>query len=113
MAINGEVFKTLEERQGAFNAFCNGNRYCVLCPCFNAHNNNKDCALAWLELDCKKPHRTMKEIVKELKEISTSLKSRSLNLFGYNDVTIKGKTGCQYFSDLANEIETAWNGRAK
>ena len=53
MATNGEVFKTLEGRQESFNAFCNEYRYCVLCPCFNAHNNNKDCALAWLELQRK------------------------------------------------------------
>jgi Lar family restriction alleviation protein len=49
MATNEEVFKTLEERQEAFMEFCLAQGYCGKCPCLNARNNYKNCALAWLE----------------------------------------------------------------
>lgn len=53
MATNREVFKTLEERIGAFSAFCFEHMSCVRCPCFNVRFNNNSCALVWLKLEHK------------------------------------------------------------
>ena len=108
---NEEVFKTIKERDDAFVEFCNAQNYCGKCPCFsfNPFINKKNCAFKWLALEYKKPHRTMEKIIEELKEISKSSRLRSSYCFANTDVTIKGKVVHQYFSDLANEIETAWN----
>lgn len=44
---NEEKYRTLDERQSAFQEYCS--RYsCPSCKHFNNRNNNRNCALAWL-----------------------------------------------------------------
>lgn len=44
---NEEKYRTLDERQSAFQEYCS--KYsCPSCKYLNNHNNNRNCALAWL-----------------------------------------------------------------
>ena len=44
---NEEKYRTLDERQSAFQEYCSKHS-CPSCKHFNNRNNNRNCALAWL-----------------------------------------------------------------
>lgn len=110
---NGEKFKTAKEREIEFDRFCTSSsktcENCVLKDCCTVN----ECSFAWLDLEYKRPPKTMEEIIAELRDISTTPQIPSLLFYEQDIPTIRGKEIRRYLIDLAKEIEVAWNRRVK
>lgn len=109
---NGEMFKTVEERQSNFNKFCKQYVECHHCPLYHLARLGS-CRFKWLDLEYKKPPREMKDIIRELRELSSINPMTGSFAIGDCISSIYGKPVRWYLADLANEIEAAWNRRAK
>lgn len=114
---NGEKFKTADERQSNFNKFCKQYERCHQCllshPGLLSHPARSGiCRFKWLDLEYKEP-REMKDIIRELRELSSTHPMPGALAIDDCISSIYGKPVRWYLGDLANEIESAWNRRVK
>lgn len=109
---NGEKFKTAVDRARQFKLFCESQQHgCNDCELTDCAGN--ECRYAWLNLEYKKPPKEMKDIISELRELSFINPMPGALAIGDCISTIYGKPIRWYLKDLADEIEAAWNRRAK
>lgn len=109
---NGEKFKTAEERQSNFNKFCKqyvGCHHCIL-----GHPARLGiCRFKWLDLEYERLPKTIEDIIRELRELSSINPMPGTLAIGDSISTIYGKPVRWYLADIADEIESAWNRRVK